>query len=163
MLLEFVQYGFYKVKEKYFVDFPSNRHMYNKAENRPYYLAVKSKNGIIWLIPISSKVDKYKAKISADSQKYGECLTCYIMRFMGGERAALIGNMIPVIPEYIKGEFTILERHYIVRDSEIIKAINKRCSRYLSLVKAGKLQPFVDILSIEQTLLNKLNNQSFMV
>lgn len=161
--MDLVEYGFYKVKDKYFSDFPSSRHMYNKAENRPYYLAVKEKNGIIWLVPISSKVDKYKAKISADEQKFGECLTCHIIRFMSGERAVLIGNMIPVTQEYIKGEFTILDRHYVVRDSETIKAINKRCSRYLSLVRARKLHPYVDILKIERVLLNRIDNAEFII
>lgn len=134
--------------------------MYNKTENRPYYLAVQDKNGIIWMIPISNKVEKYKAKIAVDSKRYGECLTCCIIHFMGEERAVLIGNMIPVIPEYIKGEFTIMNTHYVIRNKETIKAISKRSSRYLSLVRAGKLCPFVDILSIEKVLLGKLNNQS---
>lgn len=44
---------------------------------------------------------------------------------MKESRAALIGNMIPVTEEYIKGEFTISNRHYIVRDEESIKAIKK--------------------------------------
>lgn len=161
--MEFVKYGFYKVKDKYFSDFPSDRHMYNKAEGRPYYLALTDESGIIWLIPISSKVEKYKAKIASDEKKFGECLTCHIIRFMSQERVALIGNMIPVIPEYIKGEFTILGKHYVVQDNTSIKAIKKRCSRYLSLVRGGKLHPYVDILSIEKILLHKLNNAEYMI
>lgn len=131
--------------------------MDNKHENRPYYLAIADSNGIMWLIPISSKVDKYKAKIAADELKYGECLTCHIIRFMSEERAVLIGNMIPVIPQYIKGEFTIQNKHYVIRDEVSIKAIKKRCSRYLSLVRAKKLYPVVDIMRTEQVLLSKLH------
>lgn len=157
--MELVQYGFYKIKDTYFTDFPSrnNRYMDNKHENRPYYLAIADSNGIMWLIPISSKVDKYKAKIAADELKYGECLTCHIIRFMSEERAVLIGNMIPVIPQYIKGEFTIQNKHYVIRDEVSIKAIKKRCSRYLSLVRAKKLYPVVDIMRTEQVLLSKLH------
>lgn len=159
--MELVQYGFYKLKDKYFSDFPSpdNRYMDNKKENRPYYLAFKDKSGIIWLLPISHKVDKYKAKIAEDIKKHKECLTCHIIRFMGEERAVLIGNMIPVIPEYIKGEFTICNKHYIVQDEIAIKAIRKRCSRYLSLVRANKLHPCVDILATEKALINKLKGR----
>ena len=158
--MKLVQYGFYKIKDTYFTDFPNrgNRYMDNKHENRPYYLAITDKSGIIWLIPISSKVDKYKAKIAADEAKYGECLTCHIIRFMKEERAVLIGNMIPVIPEYIKGEFTILDKHYVVQDDAAIKAIKKRCSRYLSLVRAKKIHPVVDIMRTERILLKKLDN-----
>lgn len=163
--MKLVQFGFYKLKDKYFSDFPSpqNRYMDNKSENRPYYLAFTDRSGIIWLIPISSKVEKYKAKINADEKKFGECLTCHIIDFMGEERAVLIGNMIPVIPEYIKGEFTILRKHYIVQDNDTIKAIRKRCSRYLTLVRTKKMHPCVDILANERVLLNKLNNAAFIV
>ena len=159
--MELVQYGFYKLKDKYFSDFPSpnNRYMDNKNENRPYYLAFKDKTGIIWLLPISHQVDKYKAKIEDDTKKHGECLTCHIIRFMGEERAVLIGNMIPVIPSYIKGEFTIRQKHYVVQDEAAIKAIKKRCSRYLSLVRAKKLHPCVDILTTEKILINKLKTK----
>lgn len=161
--MEFVQFGLYKVKDQYFTDFPSNRHMLNKHESRPYYLSVKENNGIIWLIPISSKVEKYREKISADEKKYGECLRYHIFRFMKESRAALIGNMIPVTEEYIKGEFTISNRHYIVRDEESIKAIKKRSARYLSLVRAGKLRPYVDILEIERKLCNRMANAEYIV
>lgn len=163
--MQLVQFGLYKVKDKYFTDFPSptNRYMDNKAENRPYYLALTDKNGIIWLLPISSKVSKYKDKIAADEAKYGECLTCHIIKFMGEERAVLIGNMIPVIPEYIKGEFTIQNAHYVVQDASAIKAIKKRSSKYLALVRRKKLHPFVDILKTENILLNKMANAAYLV
>ena len=163
--MELIQYGFYKLKDRYFTDFPSpgKRYTDNKSENRPYYLAFEDANGIIWLLPISSKVEKYKAKIKEDEKRFGECLTCHIIRFMGEERAVLIGNMIPVTQEYIKGEFTIGKRHYVVRDETAIKAIRKRCSRYLSLVRAKKLHPVVDILATERTLINRKENSEFMI
>ena len=163
--MQLVQYGFYKLKDKYFSDFPSpnNRYIDNKNGKRPYYLAFTDNSGIIWLLPISSKVDKYKAKISADENKYGECITSHIIQFMGEERAVLIGNMIPVIPEYIEGAFTIKNRHYVVRDSATVKAIKKRAARYLSLVRAQKLYPVVDILRTERILQNKLNNAAFVI
>lgn len=161
--MELTQYGLYKIKDAFFKDFPSNRHMHNKSENRPYYLAVQGKNGITWMVPISSKVEKYRAKIVADEKKYGECLTCHIIKYMNEERAVLIGNMIPVTENYIKGEFTIQNRHYVVRDAAAIKEIKKRCARYLSLVRNGKLCPYVDILAIERSLVNRQENSSYII
>ena len=161
--MDLVLYGFYKLKDKYFTDFPSpgNRYMDNKSGNRPYYLAINDTNGIIWLLPISSKVEKYKAKIAADEEKYGECITCHIIRFMSEERAVLIGNMIPVIPEYIKGKFTIGPHHYVVQDTAAIKAIKKRASRYLTLVRSKKMHPVVDILATERILINRQKNYPY--
>lgn len=163
--MKLVQFGFYKLKDKYFKDYPSPKNCYvdNKGENRPYYLAYTDRSGIIWLLPISSKVEKYKAKIAEDEKKYGECLTCYIINYMGEERAVLIGNMIPVTAEYIKGEFTIQRQHYVVQDERSIKAIRKRCSRYLTLVRAKRMRPCVDILKTECILLNKQRESAYMV
>lgn len=163
--MKLVQFGFYKLKDKYFKDYPSPKNCYvdNKGENRPYYLAYTDRSGIIWLLPISSKVEKYKAKIAEDEKKYGECLTCYIIDYMGEERAVLIGNMIPVTAEYIKGEFTIQRQHYVVQDERSIKAIRKRCSRYLTLVRAKRMHPYVDIMKTERILLNKQRESAYMV
>ena len=157
-----VPYGFYKVQDRYFQDFPSpeDRYMHNKSENRPYYLSLQDQNGIIWLLPMSSQVEKYKRKIEADERRYGTCTTCYILPFMGGERAVLIGNMIPVIQEYIAGEYTIANRHYIVKNQDAIKAIRKRTNKYLTLVRQGRLRPYVDILATERKLLQKLADQT---
>ena len=154
--MEFTLHGFYKVKDEYFSDFPSKWHAQNKSENRPYYLAAMSENGIIWLIPISSRVESYRAKIIADEEKYGKCLMYHIIEFMDEERVALIGNMIPVIPKYIKDKFTISENHYIVQNTATKNAIRTRSSRYLSLVRSGKLHPYLDILSIERKLLSSM-------
>lgn len=85
------------------------------------------------------------------------------MDFMGGERALLIGNMIPVTQEYIKQEFTIMNRQYVVRNVDTVKAVRKKAARYLSLVRNGKLRPYVDILKIERQLISRMSNSAYIV
>lgn len=156
--MSLVSYGLYKVKDQYFLDYPSpdDRYVHNKSENRPYYLAIQEKNGIIWLLPMSTQVQKYKNKVASDEKRYGECITCHIIPYMGGERAVLIGNMIPVTDEYIKGEFTISNQHYVVKNQKVIKEIKSRVSKYLALVRQGRMRPCVDILGTERQLLEKM-------
>lgn len=161
--MELVDCGLYTIKDRYFSDFKSDRHMHNKSEGRPYYLSIREHNGITWFIPISSKVDKYKAKIAQDEIKYGNCIYYHIMNFMSDERALLVGNMIPVTEEYISKEFTISCQHYIVKDENTIKAVRKKAARYLSLVRNGKLRSYVDILRIERQLINRSKNKSFII
>lgn len=156
-------YGLCVIKDKFFEDFPHNNHMQNKNESRPYFLAIKGCDEIFWLVPISSRVDKYKAKIEKDTEKFGECLFCHIGRIMGRESAFLIGNMIPVTEEYIKKPFTVCGAPYVVQDKELIKQIRTRASRYLALVRAKKLSPYVDILEIERILLNRKENAAYMI
>lgn len=160
--MSLVPYGMYKVKDQYFLDFPSpdDRYVHNKSENRPYYLAIQDQSGITWLLPMSTKVEKYRQRIEADEQRYGECIKYFLMPYMGQERAVLIQNMIPVIPEYIKGEFTISRQHYIVKNQKVIKEIRKRTSKYLALVRQGRMQPHVDILATERILLERLQQSA---
>lgn len=157
------QYGLCVVKDKYFQDFPDVRHMSNKHESRPYYLAIYGKNGIIWLVPLSSQVEKYRAKIQADEKKYGKTVFYYIARVKGKESAFLIGNTIPVTREYIKRPFTVAGAPFIIEDKQDIKAIQNKLSRYLTMVRYGKMRPNVDILSIERVLLNRKREEEYIV
>ena len=53
--------GFYIIKEKFFEDMSDPYLKGNKEENRPHYYCFEDTNtGIYWMIPLSSRVDKYK-------------------------------------------------------------------------------------------------------
>lgn len=41
--MKLVECGLYTIKDKYFSDFKSDRHMHNKSEGRPYYLSIQMK------------------------------------------------------------------------------------------------------------------------
>ena len=48
-------------KEKFFKDMPDSYLKGNKAGNRPHYYCFEDTNtGIYWMIPLSSRVDKYR-------------------------------------------------------------------------------------------------------
>lgn len=153
--MNIVDYGLYKVKDEYFDKYENEHFTDNKAEKRPYYLSFKDKDGIIWLIPLSSQVGNYRLKIDKDVQNRGECLFYHIAPIHQTDRVFLIGNMFPITSEYISGEYTYCNIHYIVKNKETIKEIRKRASKYLTLVKQGKLKPNIDILSIKNDLLAK--------
>lgn len=53
--------GFYITKDKYFEDVNEPYLKGNKEGNRPHYYCFEdSKSGIYWLIPMSSRLEKYK-------------------------------------------------------------------------------------------------------
>ena len=53
--------GFYIIKDKFFEDMPDPYLKGNKAGNRPHYYCFEDTNtGIYWMIPLSSRIDKYK-------------------------------------------------------------------------------------------------------
>ena len=151
--MRILEYGLYNVKDEYFDDFRSDYLPDNKQENRPYYYAVKDTDGIIWLIPISSQVVAYRAKIEKDIAKRGECLYYHIGKLKGREHVFQIGNMFPVTEKYIKKPFSLQGSPYTVQDETLKKALHKRFKKFLRLIQQGKLTPNVDILAIKQELL----------
>lgn len=148
------------ISDQYFTDYPNSSHMDNKQERRPYYFAIRSDNGIVWLVPISSKVEKYRQKIAAQENLHKDCIFCHIARIKGEERAFLTGNVIPVTENYIKKPFTISGIAYVMRNDAQTKEIIRKTRRYIALVRIGKLKSAVDIMEIERRLLEHLSSNA---
>ena len=52
--------GFYIIKDRFFEDMPDPYLKGNKAGNRPHYYCFEdSATGIYWMIPLSSRIDKF--------------------------------------------------------------------------------------------------------
>ena len=152
--------GLYIIDDQYFTDFPNDRYMWNKGEARPHYYAIQDSDGIYWMIPMSTKVEKYRAKIEATEAAHGSgsCFMFHISPIHGQERAILICDMFPVSEKYILRPYTIGGVPYVVRNEAIRKAILTKAKRYLSMVKRGKIKSPLDILSIKEKILELANN-----
>lgn len=152
------RYGLCILSDTYFERFKYPAMMQNKYESRPYFLALRQTNGIVWLIPLSSQVDKYRRAIHAEESKRGKgkCIYQYICRIKGNDSVMLIGDAIPVTDSYILRPFTVNGKAFVVQDKIDINAIKTRFSKYLALVRQGKLKPAIDILAIEKELLKDL-------
>lgn len=149
--------GLYIISDQYFADFPNERYMENKGEARPHYYAFQDKDGIFWMIPLSSKVEKYRAKIEATEKIHGagSCFLFYIAPIHGQNRAVLICDMFPVSEKYILRPYTIGGKPYIIQNKTIRKEINTKAKRYLSLIKRGVLRSPLNILETKQKMLEK--------
>ena len=90
--------GFYIVKDKFFEDMQDPYLKGNKAENRPHYYCFEDTNtGIYWMIPLSSRIDKYK-RIMEKKEKAGKsCDILHIVKLDDSrESAFLIQDMFPI-------------------------------------------------------------------
>jgi hypothetical protein len=61
----------------------------------------KNQPDIFWLVPISSRIEKYKFEEQKKIKKYGRCNTIRFGTVLGRECAFLIQNMCPVTNRYI--------------------------------------------------------------
>ena len=151
--MNIIEYGLYSVKDEFFNTYRDSFLPDNKQENRPYYVAVRDSDGILWMIPLSSKIAEYKAKIQKDVERRGSCIFYHTGIIAGIERVFLIGNMFPITEKYLKKPYTISGVHYVVRNKILNAEIHKRMAKYLALVSHGKLTPNVDIMQIRDDLL----------
>lgn len=153
--------GLYIIDDQYFVDFPNDKYMWNKGEARPHYYAIQDDDGILWMIPMSTKIEKYSEKILKTEREHGKgsCFMFYIAPIHGQERAILICDMFPVSPKYVLRPYTIGGIPYVVQNQTIKKAISTKAKRYLSMIKRGQLKSPLNILQTKERLLMADNDQ----
>ncbi|MCD7847065.1 MAG: hypothetical protein LUG49_03405 [Oscillospiraceae bacterium] len=158
--------GFYFISDKFYSDFPDPYLMPNKADedgqahNRPcYYAYLDSKTGLYWVIPISSKVEKYQKIAERKAKKYGRCDTILFGKVLGRKSAFLIQNMFPVTAEYFESQYINQKDGVPVRvDGAFEKEIRKSTQRVIALVHNGRSGlVFPDVLGIERKLMMAKN------
>lgn len=149
---------FYFLSDDYYEKFNGDGMlMTNKKDGRmrPCFYAFKEKDSdIYWLIPISSKLDKYKPiyekKIS--KSKKGECDTIQFGFVWGKERAFLIQNMCPATDAYFVNEY-IKNESFVKIDIDFEKELIKKAKKILRHVRAGRESlVYPKILKIEKAL-----------
>ena len=156
------EHGFYIISNKFFTDFPDPYLKGNKEENRPHYYCTKDKNGgLYWVIPSSSRVEKYGKIIHNKVQKYGSCDILYIMEIANRKNVLLIQDMFPITKEYFLREYTINGIPLRILDNKEIKIIEQKFKKVLSLIRRGvkftRTQP--DVLSIEKAFLLQMETE----
>ena len=96
-----VQGNFYFIKNDYFNKFLNENLSNNKSQvsgtaDRPCIFAFEDKenSGLLWCVPISSKVSKYEKIYQDKMQSLGKCYTLEFGKILGSKRAFLIQNRI---------------------------------------------------------------------
>ena len=152
-----VQTGYlYHIKDEFFDKVKDKGLMINheNGHSRPSYLAIKD-DDILWFIPLTSKIDKYKSIIEKKEKKYGSCKTILIKKIAGREQVILIQNAFPTLEKYIQSRHTI-DGKYIKISSAIEREIVDDLEYMLSLKSTGLNLFFTDIDFIKNVMLEEL-------
>lgn len=111
----------------------------NKAGNRPHYYCFEdTKIGIYWLIPLSSRVDKYR-RIIEKKEKAGKfCDILHIVKLDDRrESVFLIQDMFPITAEYIEREYTVSGNHLMLTSEHTVREIERKAKKVMELLKHG--------------------------
>ena len=132
---------------------------------RPHICIGSSHRALLWMVPISSQVEKYEREIAKQTQKYGTCDKVQIVRLSTGTRAALIQNIIPCTPRYI-------DEQYYNRQTGAAEEIDKEdlyrvCDSARKLIVLHRCSPkcgfiFTDIFRIARALLQDVRERKAM-
>ena len=149
----------YHIKNEFFEIVNDSKLMANKENGhyRPHFFAVQDRknNEILWMIPMSSRVEKYKTIVEDKIKRYGRCNTIVIGNFAGIENAFLIQNAFPVIEQYIDHEHTI-EGRVVTVHKALEKKIVSNLREVLSMHNRGIRLIYPDIDAIYQVMENML-------
>ena len=157
----------YFLSDQYYIDFPDDKLMKNKdmidgvLHNRPCFFAFSDTKSpdIYWIVPISSKYEKFK-KIEQDKiQKYGKCNTIRFGTVLGRNTAFLIQNMCPATEKYLIAY--IDKNNTPIRiDDRIAADIIKNARDVLAIAKRGAKVIFPDIFKIYHELDRQIQQEN---
>lgn len=154
--------GFYILKDEFFTEMNDPYLKNNKNESRPFYYCVREsreEQNIYWMIPLSSRVEKYKRIIGAKLENKRPCDGLYICKLpSGAESAFLIQDIFPITDKYVERAYTLGSNPLILPYKKDVDAIENKAKKVIRLIKNGiKLTPTSpDIISI----LKKLNGKN---
>jgi len=151
--------GFYIIKDKFFEDMSDPYLKGNKAGNRPHYYCFEdTTTGIYWMIPLSSRIEKYKRIVDKKQSAGKPCDIIHIVKLDDGrESAFLIQDMFPITEAYIEREYTIAGNHLTLTSEHTAAVIERKARKVMSMLKRGMkfipTQP--DVMSILKKLQKK--------
>ncbi len=127
---------------------------------RPTYFCIKTQDTeILWFIPMSTKVEKYKKIRENKIKKYGSCDTILIKKFLGKDSVFLIQNMFPVIEKYVDHSHIVNGKEAKVID-RIASEIEESFHKIIRLIKMGKKVIFTDVENDIKIMLDELSKIS---
>jgi len=147
----------YHIKDEYFLKAKDDMLMQNKENGnyRPTYYALRDdETSLLWMIPMSTRFDKYKKIHDKQVCKYGRCLTIVLGEFGGSPAAFLLQNMFPITLHYLAHIHTKNGNPLPVKHS-IRQAIQTNMKRIKQIHARGRKIVFTDIDRLQKLMLEE--------
>lgn len=148
----------YHIKDDYFAKVNDKGLMINheNGHSRPTYFTIKE-NDMLWFIPLSSKIEKYKKIVENKEKKYGSCKTIMIREIAGKDSVILLQNAFPILEKYIDHPHIINGKPLKVIDT-LKEEILNNFKYMISMKKEGRNLFFSDIDKLKEIMISENNN-----
>ncbi len=147
-----IKKGFYIIKDNFFKDMNDPYLKGNKEANRPHYYCFKEdKEELYWMIPLSSRIDKYKKIINKRINNGKSCDILHIIKLDNDKESVfLIQDMFPITEKYIERTYTIANNHLTITSEHSALEIEKKAKKVMNMLKKGvkftPTQPNVNLI-----------------
>lgn len=131
--------GFYIIRDEFFEYMADPYLKGNKAGNRSHYYCFEGEvTGIYWMIPLSSRVDKYRRIMEKKINMGKPCDIIHIVKLDDSrESAFLIQDMFPITEKYIEREYTIGGNHLLLTSEHTVNEIEQKARKVMGMLKRG--------------------------
>ena len=162
--MDFVNGRLYFIKDEFF-DYIGEAYLKTNKEatQRPHYYAFKDNStGLLWVIPCSTQIDKYKNIIKKKIENNKKHDHIKIIKVNGIEQAFLFQDMFPITEEYILNPYIKQDVFMEIKDLKKLAAIEKNANKIINLIRRGvKFTPTQpNIMRIEKILTEESGNQN---
>lgn len=162
-----VEPQFYFLSDQYYRDFPDDKLMKNKdmidgsLHSRPCFFAFSDSkiSDIYWIVPISSKYEKFKIVERNKIKRFGRCNTIRFGEVLGRNTAFLIQNMCPATIKYLTPYMDKNDLPIRI-DNRVAADVIKNARDVLAIAKRGSQVIFPDVFKIYSILEQQLQLQS---
>ena len=159
--MDFVSGRLYFIKDEFFETVGEEYLKMNKDDTqRPHYYAFKDySTDLLWVIPCSRQVNKYKAIIEKKKKNGKKHNHIQIIKVNGIEQAFLFQDMFPIIEKYIKNPYIKQNVFMEIKDPKKLSAIEDNAKDIIKLMRHGvKFTPTQpDSIRIEALMIEELN------
>ena len=126
---------------------------------RPHYFAFRdSITGLYWLVPCSSKIEKFERLVQKKQEQHKPTDTIKFVRVFDCKTVLLFQDMFPVTAKYIDGQYIKGGQPVRIADPKLIQELEKNARKIINLLHRGvrftPTQP--DIIKIEKVMLEEL-------
>lgn len=115
---------------------------------------------MLWVIPCSSKIEKYQNIIIQKEIKHKPHNHIQIVTVNGRKSALLYQDMFPIAPHYIDQPYSNATGIFEIRDKKTVAQIEANAHKIINLLRRGiKFTPTQpDVNRIEKIMLQELND-----
>jgi hypothetical protein len=129
---------------------------------RPHYFAFKDKETeLFWLVPCSSKVEKFEAIIAKRKEQNKSTIGMKITIMQNTKTVLLFQDMFPILEKYIEQQYKRRNEPYSITDQKTVErfASNAKQVIYLLIEQNKKLTPTApNVQRIRKLMLDELSH-----